>query len=125
MNRYAWIGALVVATACAGLDQSPHAPYVSYGGCGNLFVYATTGDGLETLVVSADRRVVPISERDTTFDLPSTPGLSVHLEVLRRRPTLSPYCNDVVDGSAGPPTIWQAQSGRVTIRLDSAPRPPG
>jgi len=95
----------------------PHFDYSTSGGCANVFMYRTSSDGLESVVVDVDRRSITLSATDTSFDLSKPPaGLRVWID-LRPRKGLAPYCTDVVDPAGPAPIVWRAVAGRVTVHV--------
>ncbi len=120
--------AAIIATGCCREPTSPitesSIPFKSTAfGCAAASVHLESADGHFFLNVNAMRDSLGLTT-PRTFDLSvPTAGLMVTIDHWSIRPTIVPYCNDVISSNVPPPTIYHAVRGSVTISLsaDNAP----
>jgi hypothetical protein len=114
---------VVATTACGDpppkTSRMPTLAFADSDGCGDIFVYKTSVDGLESIVVSADKARLGLGTEETEFDL-SRPvdGLEVHIDVFPIGSIPDAYCSGIIFESDLKPTRWNAVWGTATIRLD-------
>lgn len=89
------------------------------GGCGDIFVYKTSVDRREAVVVSVNVRDLVPPSGQRTIDLKNTPsGVEVRVDMYASRPRSLSYCNDVVIADDLPSARWRAVEGTLTITLE-------
>lgn len=121
--------AAIIASGCCHEPVSPATessiPFKSTAyGCAAVSVHLESLDGRTFLNVNAIRDSLGLTTVPRTFDLSiPTGGLLVTIDHWSERPTIMPYCNDVVDSHVPPPTVYHAVEGSATISLsvDNAP----
>lgn len=119
---------LSVAAVCEVTSAQPaprSAPSLQFheaSGCGGLLLYTWNHERTEVLLVRIDQSRVKLPDGATEFELHSSAGVTVQLEVTDAPRDEFPYCSDDERPSGPAPTTWTAVSGKIKVMLRRRPK---
>lgn len=124
--------ALVLSLSAAAMAESisaqpapvsaPTLQFREASGCGGLLLYTWNDERTEVLLIRIDQALVKLPDGATAFQLPSSAGVTVQLEVTDDPRDDFKYCSDD-KGPPGPaPMTWNAMSGKLKVMVRRRPK---
>lgn len=116
------VAAVYDATSAQPAPQSaPSLRFHEASGCGGLLLYTWNDERTEVLLVRIDQSRVKLPDGATEFELSSSAGVTVHLEVTDSPRDDFPYCSDDNLSSGPTPTTWNGVSGKLKVMVRRRP----
>lgn len=104
------------------LGQTPTLQFREASGCGGLLLYTWNDDRTEVLLIRIDQTRATLPDGSTDFELPSSAGVTVQLEVTETPRDDFPYCSSEKRSSGAVPAMWTAVSGKLKVMVRRRPK---
>lgn len=103
-------------------DQAPTLQFREASGCGGLVLYAWNDERTEVLLIRIDQSRVKLPDGSTDFELPSSAGVTIQLEVTETPRDDFPYCSSEKRSAGAVPALWTAVSGKLKVMVRRRPK---
>lgn len=106
----------------AAPGPAPSLQFHEASGCGGLLLYTWNDERTEVLVIRIDQSRVKLPDGATDFELPSSAGVTVQLEVTDTPRDDFPYCSDDQRSRGPAPATWSAVAGKLRVMVRRRPK---